>query len=357
MRSPWQFVLGLVLTLAAVVAFGGRGIAAAAWGNAGFVGLARTALQGGSAGSAAQALERARLLAQEAGFARGLGRLSMLQDRQAEAIGSLQEALAACPEDRIAAFFLGQALWQAGEQEPAIAAWRQAGAAPYFVSLGQRLNAAGHLEEAMEAWRLALEIDPQSWQAHLEVGRALRRSRQPEEAIRELAVALDLCPLEAEVQVYAEMGHAYRAARNLDRALWAYRETYARLPAGNAYAYLIGSILYEQGRYAEARQYLCRLLQGTPHAPSHYLLARISIQQEDWAGAERELAQAIALAPSVPEYHEWLGEVYRAQGNSQAAVEAYRAAFCLAPPESRARERIGGKIQALGGELIGCEGE
>lgn len=359
LADVWRLCLGLLVFL--LVLFRGPALLAAAWGNLGYVGLAAQAL--GSAvvrADAETALQRAEALAPRSSFARGLGWLSMRQGRQDEAERSLRRAWTLNPRDPLAGFFLGQGLWEEGERGEALEAWRGAGAAAYFLTQGKELQTAGRWEEAEGVLRLAVELDPQSWEAHLELGEALLRNRKVQGAIQEFRLALATCPPEKAADAYLWLGHAYRSAKDREQALSAYREAYARAPRDEYlpyYAYYVGLVLLELDRLDEAEVFLRESVRAAPHAPNHYLLARVYMQREDWAGAARELEQAVALAPSALWYREPLGDMYVKQGKMEAALEAYRVAFCLAKPGSKERERIGKKVEALGTSEVACEGE
>ncbi len=358
----WRPTLGALILLLSVALLQGPTLLAAAWGNVGYVGLAAEGLETGtSRPGAEQALLHAQALAptQRAGFARGLGWFYMRQGRQDEAERSLRQAWALNPQDSLAGFFLGQVLWEVGERGEALEVWRRAGVAAYFLTQGKELQAAGRWEEAEGVLRLAVELAPQSWEAHLELGEVLLRNRKVEQALQAFRQALALCPQDEELEVYLWLGHAYRAAKDRDKALWAYREAYARAPRDTYlpyYAYYVGLTLLELGRLDEAEAFLQGSVPAAPHAPNHYLLARIYLQREDWARAAEELERAVALAPSALWYYEALGDVYRKQGRTEAALEAYEAAFCLAAPGSKERERIAKKVEALGTAVV-CEGE
>ena len=357
-NAAWMFA---VIALAGVLR--GPALLAAAWTNVGYVGLAAQALGVAAVGpDAGAALQRALALApaQGASPSRGLGWLWLSEGRQDEAIRALQEAVAVAPHDAVAGFFLGQALWEAGDRREALDAWRQAGAAVYFLTQGQELQLQGRWQEAEGVLRLALELDPQSWEAHLELGEALMRNRKVEQALQEFHLALALCPAEKALDVYVWLGHGYRAAKEREKALWAYREAYARAPRDQDlpyYAYYVGLTLLELERLDEAEAFLRESVQAAPHAPNHYLLARLYMQREDWAAAARELENAVALGASAIWYYEPLGDAYLKQGKTEAALGAYKAAFCLAAPGSKDRERIGKKVQALGTTEVLCEGE
>lgn len=332
-----------------------------AWGNIGYLQLAAIALgEPSRVTEAERALQNAQDLAStpKENLSRGLGWIYMYQGHDTKAIHNLENALAIHAGEPIAGFFLGELYWKTEEHNKAIDAWRQADAAQHFLVLGQQLSQAGRFDEATETLKLALDINPKLGEAYLELGRLMRKNEQSEEAIQELQRALEFSPAQKEASIYGELGNAYRENGDLNKALWAYQETYTRLPSGNYYAYQIASILFKQEQYNEATQYLQLYLQSTPHAGSHYLLGRIFMRQSKWNDAEQEFRDAMAIDPGLNQnhiYHELLGDVYKELGELETAVKEYQDAFCLQTTNAGTQERIMKKLQTLQIDQVQCK--
>src|SRR3979490_2124194 len=93
----------------------------------------------------------------------------MHEERFHEALKVLREVLTADPTNAYAFFFLGQALYEVGEIEP-----------------------------ARDAYRAAVKLSPKYVGAHVALAHVLRKLGDHREAIKEGMIALDLAPSDGD---------------------------------------------------------------------------------------------------------------------------------------------------------------
>jgi predicted TPR repeat methyltransferase len=182
--------------------------------------------------------------------------------RLAEAESICRQILAVHPQQAealhslgIIHYHLGNALYERGQLEDAIGAYRQALALrPDFVeafnNLAGALQQQGHTDEAITAWRRALALRPDIATIHNNLGNALRSSGQLAEAVNAFHRATELEPGMAAAHYY--LGQALRDQGQADGAIAAYQRA-LQLDPGYAEAHAsLGTVLQQHGRLREA---------------------------------------------------------------------------------------------------------
>src|SRR3989338_4490231 len=98
----------------------------------------------------------------------------------------------------------------------------------------------------------------------------------------------------------------------------------------------------QAGRLSEAEALYRQILQIQPNHPGAlHLLGVIAHQTGKHEIAVEYITRAIALNPTVAEYHSNLGTVYRAMGKLEEAVVHYRQALALRPAYAMAHNNLG----------------
>lgn len=184
-----------------------------------------------------------------------------------------------------------------------------------------------HWLEAAQAWEaLYRALDPakhaldpakegQSPLLLLNASRAAQRAGQPERASRLLA-ELDANELEPDIRALLYEDRAQLAAQEgeLQQAVASQRAAVALLPT----------------------------------AERHYRLAQYLREQDEFNLAQRELQQAVALAPDNPEYQASLGYAYLARGDDVQAKKHFEAALAADPQHSSWYGELGYVYRRLG---------
>lgn len=141
---------------------------------------ARRAIEDGDLSAADSALERARVPAgHHPEYLRLRGIVRIKQQRPAEAVALIRQALAILPDDAAMHANLGSALRDAGELDAAIASLRRAceldpGLPGAWMNLGHALRQANELESAHAAFAQAVGCDPRHLPARLSYAESLQ---------------------------------------------------------------------------------------------------------------------------------------------------------------------------------------
>ena len=144
-----------------------------------------------------------------------LGRALYGAGNDAEAVRAFRAAVALKPSDARALFFLATTLERAGDTEGALAAYRQLAlkqprAHEGHLGLGVMLTKRGGAEadEGVRELALALEIDPNLYEARVTLGRALLSEGRAQEAVEHLRRAAELAP--GNPEPHFQLSLAYR---------------------------------------------------------------------------------------------------------------------------------------------------
>ena len=147
-------------------------------------------------------------------------------------------------------------------------------------------------DEAAEQYRAALALDPDSAAAHANLGGALARSGQLEEAERHLRASLDAKP---SAPTWAGLGFVLWKQGRVDDAVGALEAAIAADATHPAAYDLLGGIRLEQGKPEAAVALFRRLAQVQPSALAHQKLAEVLFRlgRADEARREMEMAKAL----------------------------------------------------------------
>ncbi len=179
----------------------------------------------------------------------------MENNRMAEAIPVLRQALQRDPDDALAHFGLATALSQNGMERDAVAEYRKACAlnsrnATWFAHLAVSLALTGDLNEAVLNWQKSLALDPSNAEAETDLGTALIQTGQPQLGFEHLRKAVDMAPNfpEAHNQLglaLAKRGQMVEAGDQLQKAITLF-------PTSIEYRFNLGYVLGLRGDYPGA---------------------------------------------------------------------------------------------------------
>jgi tetratricopeptide (TPR) repeat protein len=144
----------------------------------------------------------------------------------------------------------------------------------------------------------------------------------------------------------SEMGMAavaglYGQMGDYERALALCTEILEKEPNLYSALYNCGNTNLMDGRYADAERLLSRAVQLVPEqaAPKHFL-GRALLQEGENQQAQSYLLQAVAMDPTVWDYHYWLAVSFEHSGNMQAARTEYQRALQLNQDSKEAKMRL-----------------
>jgi tetratricopeptide (TPR) repeat protein len=273
---------------------------------------------------------------------------------------SAVEWLAKVPPDAIngneAQFYLGLAAFYAGQMENAAAAFRALSArlplTEVYNNLGVVLARRGD-KRARDYFEKSVENDAGDADYHFNLAVAMAREGEPQEAMRELRVALDLRP-DAEAKSFLDVLSSpataqpaakpplERIKRNYDEssfrqlALEIENTNEARLAKADAASHVAfhierGRELLEQGLPGEAQKEFVEAIALDPNSTSaHAGLARVMESNQDRAGARKEAQASLRLGPSAEAYLV-LARLDLAENNPGAAQQSVERALALDP--------------------------
>ena len=200
--------------------------------------------------------------------------------------------------------------------------------------------------DAADYYRKAIEIDPQSADAHMSLGNIYLRAGRFDDATREQEEAVRIVP-ESE-GVYCNLGNIELRRGRYDRAADYFRQQLQRRESSEAHGNL-GSALSYQGRLADAEQELKEAVRLDPdsvsaHANLGGLLRRLKRLDEAALAEEK----AIQLAPRLYEPHYQLAMIEIERSNYARAVECLRTALRLRPGSFDALSGLGAALLQQG---------
>ena len=107
-----------------------------------------------------------------------------------------------------------------------------------------------------------------------------------------------------------------------DSAIAAYEIMIKKNPEERESMAPYATLLYEKGRFPEAKEWFQKLLHGQPNNPIfHFFLGSISMELKEWNPAEAEFKKAVELDGKVPEYWAKLAVLYVQEGQEQKALD------------------------------------
>ena len=283
----------------------------------------------------------------------GLGNALFEKGRVDDAIAQYQKALEINPDYAEARNNLGNALLQQGKVDEAIVQLQRAlqlkpDYAEACGNLGNALLQQGKVDEAMEHVQRALQINPDSANAHDILGNAFLQKGNVDGAILEYQAALRLNPRYAEACY--NLGNARLRQGKLDEAIAQYQKALEINPDFAEAHNNLGTALLHQGNAAEAIAQYQRALQIRPD--------KVGVQNNlAWQLATcpqaslRNGNQAVALAERAnqltgyanPVVLDTLAAAYAEAGRFPEAVKTAQQALHLA--EAQSNTTLAGSIQ------------
>ena len=187
-----------------------------------------------------------------------------------------------------------------------------------------------HSAEAQVAFRQMFESTPAA-QAHLLMGRAYADATLFDEALTELKRAVELDP--SSMQARLDLAKIYISLRDNESA----ERELRRISTPEA-AYYLGAVLVQEDKNDEAIPILTRSITARPDAwGGYYYLGRAWLQKQQFAKAVPLLEKASRLGPDEQAVWFQLAKAYQANGQPDKA-KAARARHTALAEKNRAKE-------------------
>ncbi|RSZ57513.1 tetratricopeptide repeat protein [Massilia atriviolacea] len=272
------------------------------------------AMQHHKAGRLAQAEALYRKLDGKAEALHLLGLLYQQSGRHAEAVDALGRAI---------------------DKEPARPA--------YYFALDASCRALGLLPELQASYERLLKLLPDNFDAHLQLGHALRDGGQLPNALGSYLAVLALQPDHAEA--YSNLGDTLKQMGNLDEAQVCYVKALELEPGFAEVHNNLGSLYQQQEQWALSAEHFEAALALRPDlAAAHYNLGVTRQEQGALDDAVACYRRALALDARLPQPWNNMGIALRELGQPDDAVAAYRAALALAPDFAEALNNLGAAL-------------
>ena len=245
-----------------------------------------------------------------------------------------RQIIAVDPANAPAWHYLGILTHQRGDHQQALEFLQRALVlaahdASYHYNLGLVYQNLGSTNEAKECYRRAMSLQPNYFEALINMGKMLVGT-EPGEAIACYRQAVRIAPHMPEIQV--ELGNALLRSGRFDEALAAYRQALALRPDFAAAHTALGIALMDHGRSNEAIEHFHKALQLEPHSfGAQNNLGKAFCQMDLLDLSIVCYRRALDLRPDFGEGHSNLGCALQAQGQWDESITLLRRAVELLP--------------------------
>jgi len=214
-------------------------------------------------------------------------------------------------------------------------------------SLGIALKDLGQLNDAIDCYHRALELRPDYADAHYNLGNALIALGQLDEAVVSYRRAIALKPGFADA--YSNLGSALKDIGQYEGALESYRRALELIPASAEAHSNVGAALKSLGQLNGAvASYRSAIALKPGYAEAHYNLGNVLKELGQFDGAEASYRRALEIKPDYVEAHSNLGGFLKDIGQYESALESYRGALELEPGSAEAHYDLGNALKYLG---------
>jgi len=202
-------------------------------------------------------------------------------------------------------------------------------------------------QDSETLFRHTLAVTENNYLAHNNLGDALDRKGQTDEAIREFQDAIRLGPNFAPA--YNNFGAALDRKGQTDEAIEQFQEA-IRLKPDYAVAHCnLGSALDRKGQTDEAiRQFQDAIRLKPDYVETHYNLGIAFAKKGQTVEAINQFEDAIRLRPDYAEAHNNLGNALMSMGRSDEAITNYRQALEINPDYFEVLNNLGTALAAKG---------
>jgi len=241
------------------------------------------------------------------------------------------------PNQFAALNLLGAIAMHSGKSDAAVDFFRKSTAAnPAFfdahLNLGNALRFVGDLDGAGSAFLSCLSIQPDDALLHLSLGTVLLEQGLTEEAVAAFRKAVALAPDDANA--HCNLGNALMANGDLAPAVESFRAALVRAPRHEEALSNLGLTLKELGQLDEAAATLRSVVTLTPGvAEAHNNLGVVLRHQRHLEDALATFRTALRLQPDLIEAHNNIGHTLFEMDDVDGAITAFREALATHPDD------------------------
>jgi tetratricopeptide (TPR) repeat protein len=260
------------------------------------------------------------------------------------------DTLAKNPDSWTAHNNLGNALYQKGHVDDAVAHYQKAlGIYPNYAQAHNNLGAAliqkGGVDDAVAHYQKALEVYPNYPEAHSNLGLALYQKGQVDDAVAHYQKALEINP--NYPGAHNNLGNALLRKGQVDAAVAHYQKALEINPNYPEAHNNLGNALFQKGQLDEAISQFQKAVQINPNSPEVYNnLGNALYQKGQVDVAVAHYQKALEINPNSPETHYNLGHALVQEGQLDPAIAQFQEVLRLKPDFSLAQDKLD-EVQAM----------
>jgi tetratricopeptide (TPR) repeat protein len=188
----------------------------------------------------------------------------------------------------------------------------------------------GQLAVAEEDFKTVIALDPRSGAAHVNLGVAYMREKRWDDALGELGTAQSLSPHEPGIPL--NIGLAHYRKNDYAAAIQPFSASLQLAPQSLQARYLLGLCYFFTHQYHQAADTLTPLWEKESSNPNYLYVLTIAAGKSSNVTLEKQAAdQMLAIGQNAPEFHLYIGKAWLTKGNTQKAVEEFKAAEAARP--------------------------
>jgi len=210
---------------------------------------------------------------------------------------------------------------------------------------GELLLAKGGVSAAAEAFQKALKLDPERQQTRMKLVQVLLQMGRTEEA---QALQAEIMESSQDNQDIAKAGELEKEGEH-EEAEKLYRQILTRHPDNVSAMRLWARLGIEQEKYAGAEKLLQQAVKVAPGFGRAWAdLCTVQYEQEKYDDVIENAKRLIKLSPRAPDGHIWLASASASAGHHHNAIESFDAALNIAPDHVGALCAKGNACRTIG---------
>ncbi|MCH8074073.1 MAG: tetratricopeptide repeat protein, partial [Proteobacteria bacterium] len=210
---------------------------------------------------------------------------------------------------------------------------------------GELLLAKGGVSAAAEAFQKALKLDPERQQTRMKLVQVLLQMGRTEEA---QALQAEIMESSQDNQDIAKAGELEKEGKH-EEAEKLYRQILTRHPDNVSAMRLWARLGIEQEKYAGAEKLLQQAVKVAPGFGRAWAdLCTVQYEQEKYDDVIENAKRLIKLSPRAPDGHIWLASASASAGHHHNAIESFDAALNIAPDHVGALCAKGNACRTIG---------